>query len=66
MRTKFHRDHTVTVWNVYTQQWERTSCVKLVRAARSANAVLPTLPERERRRIIRTAERTPVGYVGED
>lgn len=60
-RTKFHRDGSATVWNVYTQQWERTSCVQLVRAARSANAILPTLPERERRRIIRAAERKPVG-----
>ena len=24
-KTKFHKDQTVTIWNVYTQQWERTA-----------------------------------------
>ena len=23
-KTKFHRDATVTLWDVYTQSWERT------------------------------------------
>ena len=25
MNTIYHRDGSVTIWNVYTQQWERTS-----------------------------------------
>lgn len=57
IKTTFHRDGSVTVWNVYTQQWQRTDCTQLVRAARHypANAILPTLSERERNRIQRVA-----------
>jgi hypothetical protein len=43
--TKYHRDHTVTVWNVYTQQWERTS--------RPSDRVLASLSDQERQRIQR-------------
>ena len=45
-KTRFHRsDRTVTVWNVYEQSWNRT--------ARPSDAVLASLPEAERARIIR-------------
>ena len=55
--TTHHRDGTVTVWNVFTQSWERMSCAALVQACEQphGNLVLPTLPERDRRRIIRAA-----------
>lgn len=44
-KTKFHRDGTVTVWNVYTQQWERTG--------RPSDRVLASLESKERERVIR-------------
>ena len=44
-RTTFHRDGTITVWNVYTQQWLRTS--------QPSDAVLASLDSRERDRVIR-------------
>ena len=44
-RTTYHRDHTVTVWNVYTQQWERTD--------RPSDRVLASLSEPERARVMR-------------
>lgn len=44
-RTKFHRDRTVTIWNVYTQSWERT--------ARPSADMLATLSHKERERVIR-------------
>lgn len=44
-RTKFHRDGTVTVWNVYAQSWERTSS--------PSDAVLASLTPRERDRVMR-------------
>ena len=43
MNTKFHRDQTVTVWNVFSQQWERFRTVP--------DHILATLSERERTRI---------------
>jgi hypothetical protein len=47
-RTIFHKDHTVTVWNVYTQEWLR-------HAARNglSDRVLASLSEAERSRIER-------------
>ena len=42
-KTKFHRDGTFTVWNVFTQQWERTS--------KPSDRVLASLPKPERKRI---------------
>lgn len=48
-KTKFHRDNTVTVWNVYTQQWERG------RAESVPAEVLASLPAAERERIQRVA-----------
>jgi hypothetical protein len=48
-KTTFHRDNTVTFWNVYTQQWERRA------ASRIADEVLASLPQSERARIARMA-----------
>ena len=46
-RTKFHRDGTVTVtiWNVYAQQWMRTS--------EPSDRMLASLPAKERQRIMK-------------
>jgi hypothetical protein len=44
-RTVYHRDHSVTIWGVYSQQWIRTS--------RPSNAVLATLSTAERARVLR-------------
>lgn len=43
-RTHYHRDHTVTLWNVYAQQWDRT--------ADPSAEVLASLPERDRARVL--------------
>jgi hypothetical protein len=45
METTYHRDHTVTLWNVYTQSWMRTS--------RPSDRVLASLTPRERARVLR-------------
>lgn len=44
-RTTYHRDHTVTVWDVYTQQWLRTGS--------PSDRLLASLSEAERARVIR-------------
>ena len=44
-KTKFHRDATVTIWDVYTQSWER--------AGRPTDAQLAALPTAERERVQR-------------
>jgi len=44
-RTKFHRDGSITLWDVYTQAWERTS--------RPSDRQLAAMPEGERERAIR-------------
>lgn len=49
-KTKFHRDGTVTVWDVHAQQWRR-----MTPAALLAAGLLPTLPRAERARIERRA-----------
>ena len=56
--TRYHRDGTVTLWDVYSQQWRRLSASYLVGQCERAfgNLLLPTLPERDRRRIVRTAQ----------
>ena len=58
-RTRYHRDGTVTVWDVYLQQWTRRSAASLVAEAQAPapNAILPTLSETERARIGRIAAR---------
>jgi len=43
--TKYHRDGTVTVWDVYRQAWTRT--------AAPSDRVLASLTEAERARIAR-------------
>jgi hypothetical protein len=48
-KTTFHRNGTVTLWNVYTQGWERR------RAANVADEVLASLSGSERARILRMA-----------
>ena len=54
-KTKFHRDGTVTVWNVYNQQWERIEAQTLVDQCKEpfGNLILPTLPQQDRARIER-------------
>jgi len=44
-KTTFHRDGSITVWNVFTQTWHRTS--------RPSDRLLATLEEAERRRVVR-------------
>lgn len=48
-RTTFHRDDTVTYWDVYAQQWSRQH------AATITDDSLSTLPLAERDRIVRMA-----------
>lgn len=48
-RTTYHRDGTVTVWDVYTQQWLRTS--------RPSDQILASLPAEERERVRRHVAR---------
>ena len=43
--TKYHRDGTVTVWDVYAQQWTRT--------AAPSDEVLASLGAKERERVRR-------------
>jgi len=49
-RTTFHRDGTVTIWDVYTQSWLRTS--------RPRDEVLASCSPQERDRIIRHCQIT--------
>jgi hypothetical protein len=44
-QTKFHRDGSVTIWNVYTQQWQRTS--------NPSDSVLASLSVKECERVIK-------------
>ena len=46
--TKFHRDHTVTVWDAYAQSWSRT--------ARPSDRVLASLETAERTRVVKHCE----------
>ena len=41
----YHRDHTVTLWNVYSQEWIRTGV--------PSDRILASLNPRERDRVIR-------------
>ena len=50
MKTKYHRDGSVTLWNVYTQTWQRRS------ASRISDDVLSTLSPEERKRIAKMAQ----------
>ena len=42
--TTFHRDYTVTVWNVYTQTWQRM--------ANPSDEVLASISRPERDKIV--------------
>ena len=44
-RTTYHRDGTVTIWDVYTQSWIRTD--------RPSDQILASCMPEERERIIR-------------
>lgn len=52
--TKFHRDQTVTVWDVYCQTWRRMSAVRLF----ENDSLMATLSTQERLRIARVAAKT--------
>jgi hypothetical protein len=45
MKTKYHRDNTVTIWSVYQQRWIRTRHV--------SDAELAAMPPSERLRVCR-------------
>lgn len=45
MKTKYHRNGTVTLWDIFSQGWAR------YRAAAVPARILSTLSETERRRI---------------
>lgn len=44
--TTYHRDHSATVWDVYTQSWQRYY-------QHPSDAVLASLSDRERERVMR-------------
>lgn len=44
-RTTYHRDGTVTVWDVYSQTWTRT--------ASPSDQILASLSQSERERVMR-------------
>jgi hypothetical protein len=48
-KTKYHRDGTVTIWNVYAQAWQRRQADMI------ADSVLATLNDSERARIAKIA-----------
>ena len=50
-RTTFHRDQTVTVWDVYQQQWRRLPAVRLF----GEDAIMASLNQQERNRVVRAA-----------
>lgn len=50
-RTKYHRDGTVTYWDVYTQGWTRQAATDI------SDEILATLNDKERARILRVAAR---------
>jgi len=48
-KTKFHRDGSVTFWNVYEQRWNRTQ------ASRISDENLASMSANDRKRAIRMA-----------
>ena len=50
MKTKYHRDGTVTLWDIYRQAWVR------IRASRISDEILSSLSSHERTRIARMVE----------
>lgn len=51
-RTIFHRDHSITLWNVYAQQWQRLPADQI------SDEVLASLAPKERDRIIKMRQMT--------
>ena len=51
MNTVFHRDGTVTFWNVFTQTWSRFNVEDV------SDRILSSLSEKERKRIIKLASK---------
>ena len=51
MKTRYHRNGTVTLWNILTQSWETYA------ADRVPASVLATLSEGERERIAKLASK---------
>jgi hypothetical protein len=51
-KTTFHRDGTVTYWNVYTQGWER------VNAKHISDKVLASVGIKDRERILKIREKS--------
>lgn len=49
MKTKYHKDNTVTFWNIYLQQWQRLSVSNI------PATILATLSDSERVRIAKMA-----------
>lgn len=49
-KTTYHRDGSVTLWDIYQQRWTR------VRASRISDDVLSTLSPEERKRIAKMAQ----------
>lgn len=49
-RTTYHRDRTVTIWDVYSQSWNRTG--------KPSTAMLATLMPEERDRVMRHTRRS--------
>jgi hypothetical protein len=50
-KTTFHRDGTVTFWNVYEQQWNRTE------ASQISDQNLASMSEADRNRVIKMASK---------
>lgn len=51
-RSVFHRDNSVTFWDVYQQQWVRYAAVSI------PDRLLATLPSNERDRVLRLVAKT--------
>jgi hypothetical protein len=49
---KYHRNGTITVWNVYTQTWMRQ-----IEPSELPDTVVATLPNKHRNRIILLQDR---------
>jgi len=51
LTTRYHRDNSVTVWNIFSQTWQR------IRASRVSDEILASLSAGERARIAKAAAR---------
>jgi hypothetical protein len=50
-KTKFHKDGTITIWNIYLQQWERRQADQI------PDDVLASVGNIERERIYKHARK---------